>query len=49
MKIIDQITETQYIGQKEEGMYEGTRYMIDTNEHLEIGQSICIDLLTEQI
>lgn len=40
MKIIDQITATQYIGQKETGIYEGTRYMIDTESSLNVGDVI---------
>ena len=40
MKITEKITATQYIGQKETGIYEGTRYMIDTEVELNEGDVI---------
>jgi len=43
MKITEKITATQYIGQKEIGVYEGTRYMIDTEIALNEGDVISIE------
>lgn len=40
MKITEKITATQYIGQKETGVYEGTRYMIDTEVELNEGDVV---------
>ncbi len=34
MKIIEKITDTQYLGQKETSVYEGTRYLITTTKLL---------------
>jgi hypothetical protein len=40
MKIIEKITETQYIGQKETGVYAGTRYLIETKVALNEGDVV---------
>jgi hypothetical protein len=40
MKIIEKINENYYIGQKETGVYAGTRYIIKTNASLNEGDII---------
>lgn len=40
MKIIEKISESKYIGQMESGIYEGTRFLIDSNFPLSEGGTI---------